>query len=210
MRNAAMTALVFAEIKSLAMKKIAGIVSVIGNPLYTIPIFVLIVMFGKEDFSKAVFISFLIIGCIFIPVILWMYIKSKNGSYSNFDVSDKDERKSLYWFAIPFITVIIVVMFATNQPKNISMSMLFALILIVTSQITNFFIKSSLHVSLNIFLSALIFTVDYKIGVAVLLFTGVLIWSRLTLKRHTVSEVITGFFIGLVISVIMLKVEDFL
>lgn len=192
------------------MKKIAGIVSVIGNPLYTIPFFVLIVMFGKEDFSKAVLISFMIVGCIFIPVILWMYIKSKNGTYSNFDVSDKDERKSLYWFAIPFISIITVLMFLTNQPKNISMSMLFALILVVTSQITNFFIKSSLHVSLNIFLSALIFTVDYKIGIAVLLFTGVLIWSRLILKRHTVSEVITGFIIGLIVSLIMLKTEGFL
>jgi hypothetical protein len=192
------------------MKKLANFVSVIGNPLYTIPLFLLIVMFGKEDFSKAVFISFLIIGCIFIPVILWMYIKSKNGTYTNFDVSDKHQRKSLFWFAFPLIAVITVVMFATNQPKTISISMLFALILVVISQIANFFIKSSLHVSLNIFLSALIFTVDYKIGIAVLLFTGVLIWSRLTLKRHTVSEVITGFFIGLVISVIMLIVEGFL
>ena len=193
-----------------AMKKIANFVSVIGNPLYTIPLFVLIVMFGKEDFSKAVLISFLIVGCIFIPVILWMYIKSKNGKYSNFDVSDKHERKSLFWFAFPFISVITVLMFVTNQPRNISVSMLFALILVVVSQVTNFFIKSSLHVSLNIFLSALIFTVNYKIGIAVLFFTGILIWSRLKLERHTVKEVITGFVIGLTISLIMLKVEGFI
>ena len=192
------------------MKKIANFVSVIGNPLYTIPLFVLIVMFGKEDFSKAVLISFLIVGCIFIPVILWMYIKSRNGTYSNFDVSDKHERKSLFWFAFPFISVITVLMFVTNQPRNISVSMLFALILVVVSQVTNFFIKSSLHVSLNIFLSALIFTVNYKIGIAVLFFTGILIWSRLKLERHTVKEVITGFVIGLTISLIMLKVEGFI
>ena len=193
-----------------AMKKIANFVSVIGNPLYTIPLFVLIVMFGKEDFSKAVLISFLIVGCIFIPLILWMYIKSKNGSYSNFDVADKHERKSLFWFAFPFISVITVLMFVTNQPRNISVSMLFALILVVLSQVTNFFIKSSLHVSLNIFLSALIFTVKYKIGIAVLFFTGILIWSRLKLERHTVKEVIAGFVIGLTISLIMLKVEGFI
>ncbi len=191
------------------MKRIANFISVAGNPLYTIPLFVLIVMFGKEDFSKAALISFLIIGCIFIPVILWMYIKSKNGTYSNFDVSDKHQRKSLFWFAFPLISTITVLMFATNQPKNISISMLFALILVVTSQITNLFIKSSLHVSLNIFLSALIFTVDYKIGFAVLLFTGLLIWSRLKLERHTVMEVLTGFVIGIVISLIMLKAEGY-
>jgi membrane-associated phospholipid phosphatase len=192
------------------MKKIASFISVIGNPLYTIPLFVLIVMFGNEDFSKAALISFLIIGCIFVPVILWMFIKSKNGTYTNFDVSDKHQRKSLFWFAFPLILVITVLMFVTNQPKNISISMLFALILVVTSQVTNFFIKSSLHVSLNIFLSSLIFTVNYKIGIAVLLFTGLLIWSRLKLERHTVKEVLTGFVIGLIISLIMLKTEGYL
>lgn len=206
-----MTELVFAEkITGQAMKKLANFVSVIGNPLYTIPVFVLIVMFGKEDFSKAVLISFLIVGCIFIPVILWMFIKSKNGTYSNFDVSDKHERKSLFWFAFPFILIITVVMFVTNQPGIISVSMLFALILVVTSQIINFFIKSSLHVSLHIFLSALIFTVNYKIGIAVLLFTGLLIWSRLKLERHTVKEVLTGLAIGSIISLIMLKTEGYL
>jgi membrane-associated phospholipid phosphatase len=192
------------------MKKIANFISVVGNPLYTIPLFVLIVMFGNEDFSKAALISFLIIGCIFVPVILWMFIKSKNGTYTNFDVSDKHQRKSLFWFAFPLILVITVLMFVTNQPKNISISMLFALILVVTSQVTNFFIKSSLHVSLNIFLSSLIFTVNYKIGIAVLLFTGLLIWSRLKLERHTVKEVLTGFVIGLIISLIMLKTEGYL
>jgi len=192
------------------MKRVANFISVVGNPLYTIPLFVLIVMFGKEDFSKAALISFLIIGCIFIPVIMWMFIKSKNGTYTNFDVSDKHQRKSLFWFAFPLVLVITVLMFVTNQPKNISISMLFALILVVTSQIINLFIKSSLHVSLNIFLSALIFTVNYKIGIAVLLFTGLLIWSRLKLERHTVKEVLTGFVIGLIISLIMLKTEGYL
>jgi hypothetical protein len=192
------------------MKRIANIISVVGNPLYTIPLFVLIVMFGNEDFSKAALISFLIVGCIFIPVILWMYVKSKNGTYSNFDVSDKHQRKSLFWFAFPLISIITVLMFVTNQPKNISISMLFALILVVTTQITNFFIKSSLHVSLNIFLSALIFTVNHKLGIAVLLFTGLLIWSRLKLERHTLTEILTGLFIGLMISLIMLKTEGFI
>ena len=192
------------------MKKIANFISVIGNPLYTIPLFVMIVMFGREDFSKAALISFLIVGCIFIPVILLMYFKSKNGTYTNFDVSDKHQRKSLFWFAFPLILIITVVMFVTNQPGIISVSMMFSLILVVTSQITNFFIKSSLHVSLNVFLSALIFVVNYKLAIIVLLFTGLLIWSRLKLERHTVKEVFTGLAIGLIISLIMLKTEGYL
>lgn len=199
----------FSNIKR-TMRKFANIISNIGHPLLTIPIFILIVMFGFEGFSKAALISFLLIGCVFIPLIIWMYIKSKNGTYSNFDVSDKNQRKSLFLFAVPLLLIITVILFATRQSKNLCISVLFALILLIISQITNFFVKSSLHVSLNIYLSSLIFTVNYKIGIVVLLFTGLIVWSRVILGRHTIKEVLFGLSIGILISLIMLKFEGYI
>jgi len=189
------------------MKKIANFISITGHPLLTIPVFILIVMFGSEVASNASLISFLIIGCVFIPMILWMYLKAKNGTYTNFDVSNKTQRKSLFLFAVPLLIVVTVILFVTHQSKNLCVSVLFALILLVISQIVNFFIKSSLHVSFNIYLASLIFTQNYKIGIVVLLYTGLISWSRVKLGRHTLKEVIVGLFIGIVISVIMLKVE---
>jgi membrane-associated phospholipid phosphatase len=195
---------------SKTINKIANFISIIGHPLLTIPVFIMIVMFGSEPFSKASLISFLIIGCVFIPVILRMYIKSKNGSYTNFDVSNKTQRKSLFLFVVPLLIIVTVVLFATHQSKNLCISVLCALILVVVSQIINFFVKSSLHVSLNIYLSALIFTLNYKIGIVVLLYTGLLCWSRVKLGRHTIKEVIFGLTIGIIISVIMLKFEGYI
>ena len=69
-------------------QRIAKLISVAGHPLLTIPLFVVFVMFSFENIGKAVFISFLIIGCIFIPLIVRLYLKSKNGSYTNFDVTN--------------------------------------------------------------------------------------------------------------------------
>jgi ABC-type Fe3+ transport system permease subunit len=74
-------------------KNIAHVVSVLGHPLLTIPLYVVLVMFGSEDFKRASLNTFLIIGCVFIPVTVWLYIKSRNGSYTNFDVSDRKQRK---------------------------------------------------------------------------------------------------------------------
>ena len=68
-------------------KNIAHIVSVLGHPLLTIPLYVALVMFGSEDFKRASLNTFLIIGCVFIPVTMWLYIKSRNGSYTNFYVT---------------------------------------------------------------------------------------------------------------------------
>lgn len=192
------------------MTKIAKYISIIGHPLLTIPVFIVIVMFKFNDFHKAFLISSLIIGFVFIPVILWMYFKSKNGSYTNFDVSDKTQRKSLFLFAVPLLLIVTIILYKTNQSSNLCISVLFALILVIISQIINIFIKSSLHVSLNIYLAALIFTIDYKISLIVLLFTGLLCWSRVKLKRHTIKEVVFGLLIGTCISLIMLKFEGYI
>ncbi|HEY3387939.1 MAG TPA: hypothetical protein VGK38_00085 [Prolixibacteraceae bacterium] len=192
------------------MKKVANFISIIGHPLLTIPIFVTIVMFGFKGFLEAVLISSLIVGGIFIPVILWMYIKSKNGTYTNFDVSDKNQRKSLFLFVIPLLIVVTVALFLTNQSRNLCISVLFALILTVISQFINFFVKSSLHVSLNTYLAALIFTMNFEIGIVVFLFTGLLSWSRVKLGRHTIKEVLFGLSIGTLIGLIMLVTEGFI
>lgn len=192
------------------MIKLARYISIIGHPLLTIPIFIVIVMFKFNDIQDALFITFLIIGCVFVPLILLMYIKSKNGSYTNFDVSDKNQRKSLFLFVIPLLLIVTIILFKTNQSRNLCLSVLFALILIFISQIVNFFVKSSLHVSLNIYLGSLIYTFDYKISIIVLLFTALLCWSRVKLGRHTFKEIVYGIFIGTCISLIMLYYEGYI
>ena len=192
------------------MKKIATYISTLGHPLLTIPLFILIVLFGNEDSSRAAPISFLIIGCVFIPVTIRLYIKSRNGSYTNFDVSDKIQRRSLYLFVVPLLLIVTIILFATNQSRNLCLGVLFALLLLILSQAINYFVKSSLHVSLNIYLSALIFTVNFKAGVAALLFTGLISWSRVKLGRHSVKEVLFGLLIGTIISLILLKLEGYI
>lgn len=112
--------------------------------------------------------------------------------------------KSLFLFAIPLLLIVTVILFKTGQSRNLCISVLFALILLIVSQIVNLFIKSSLHVSLNIYLASLVFTMDYKCGIAVLLFTGLLAWSRVKLGRHTIKEVLFGFMIGICLSFVML------
>jgi hypothetical protein len=181
----------------------AKFVSFIGHPLLTIPLFVAIVMFAFEDLKKASFISFIIIGCVFVPLILWMYIKSKNGSYTNFDVSDKIQRNSLFLFIIPFLIIATIILYTTGQSKVLWISVLFGLVITLISQIVNIYVKSSFHVSLNIYLSFLIIPINYKVGAILLIMTILIGWSRIVLGRHTLKEVIFGAGIGLITSLIM-------
>jgi len=191
-------------------KNIAHIVSVLGHPLLTIPLYVALVMFGSEDFKRASLNTFLIIGCVFIPVTMWLYIKSRNGSYTNFDVSDRKQRKSVFVFIIPILSIVTYILYKSDQASHVWQSMLFGLILLFILQVVNFRIKSSMHVSLNIYLSFLIMTVNYPVGIIVLLLTAPIGWSRVALGRHSLKEVLSGTIIGLLVSLVMMHAEGYL
>lgn len=190
--------------------KIAKFISIIGHPLLTIPVFVAIVMFVYEDFKKAALISFLIIGCVCVPVVLRMYIKSRNQSYTNFNVSDRVQRKSLFTFTLPILIIVTFILFLTKQSTNICLSLMFATILVFISQITNLYVKSSLHVSLNIYLSFIVMTVNFNAGLILFNFTGLTGWSRVVLGSHSLKEVIYGGSLGLIVSLVMLYTEGYL
>jgi membrane-associated phospholipid phosphatase len=191
-------------------QRIAKLISVAGHPLLTIPLFVVFVMFSFENIGKAVFISFLIIGCIFIPLIVRLYLKSKNGSYTNFDVSDRKQRKSVFVFILPILCIVTFVIYKTGQSTNMFLSMLMATILVFILQLINHYVKSSLHVSLNIYLSFLVITINYKIGIILLILTGFIGWSRIVSGRHTLKEVLFGAAIGLTVSLIMIHAEGYI
>lgn len=187
---------------------IAKFISFIGHPLLTIPLFVAVVMFLFEDFLKALLISLIIIGCIFLPLSLWMYIKSKNGTYSNFDVSDRKQRFSLFYLAITLLLLAITLLYLTGQSSKLLISVAFGLVVTLVSQIVNWYVKSSLHVSLNIYLAFLVLPINLYMALFFLLMTILIGWSRIILGRHTLKEVFFGAAIGVAVSLLMVYIES--
>ena len=177
--------------------KIAKYISVFGHPLLTIPVFVMIALFTFERVEKAFWISVLIIGGIFIPLIVKMYRGEKSGAYSNFDVSNQVQRQSWYRYVIFLLSIATVVVFATGQSRTLCFGILFSTLLLISSQLINYSIKSSLHVSLNVFLFFMILRMNETAAGMFLLFIFLIAWARLVLKRHTRKELISGASIGL-------------
>ena len=71
-------------------------------------------------------------------------------------------------------------------------------------QVSNYFIKSSMHTAFNIFVAALFFSINPYIG---LIWLGIAIlvgFTRIILKRHTIGEVVAGAIIASFISFIYL------
>lgn len=118
------------------------------------------------------------------------------------DVSNRKQRHSLYIFIIIATIIFLTVDYFLH--KEIDWTVLMLCILLILMQISNFFIKSSMHTSLNIYVSALFFTIEPIIGIFWFLLSILIGITRVILKRHTPKEVLSGGTIAIFVSLIYL------
>lgn len=184
------------------LHKISKIISDFFNPL--VSLFIFFVYMSSRNYSLHDSITYFlpVLLMIIIPVVAWLIWNVKTGRYTNMDVSNRVQRKTLY----VFIAVCVIAYIVYNYFKNgyIDFVMLFILILLFAMQISNYFIKSSMHTSFNIFVAALFFALNIKIGIiwlGIAILVGI---TRIILKRHTVKEVLMGAGIAFMVSFLYL------
>ncbi|MCY0978324.1 phosphatase PAP2 family protein [Chryseobacterium wangxinyae] len=190
------------EKQTSLLQIVSRIISDFFNPLVSLVIYFIYFSIQNYTFKEA-FTHFLPILLITIlPVIIWIVWNVKTGRYTNMDVSNRVQRKTLYIF----IAVCIISYLTFNYIKNgfIDFVMLFILVLLFALQISNLYIKSSMHTAFNVFVAALFFAFDIEIGFAWLVIAVLVGVTRVILKRHTVKEVLTGAGIAILVSFVYL------
>ena len=178
------------------------IISNFFNPLTSLFIYFAYSSSLKYTFAESLkhFLPLLII--VAIPISGWIYYNVKKGNYSNMDVSNRKQRKSLYFFIAGALILYLICDYFFNE--NFDLIIAFLLILLLLMQLSNYFIKSSMHTAFNIFVAALFFSVNPVLG---LVWLGIAILvgiTRIILKRHTPKEVISGSLIAVLVSFIYL------
>ncbi|NPA09354.1 MAG: ABC transporter permease [Chlorobi bacterium] len=184
------------------LHKISRVISDFFNPLLSLFIFFVYMSFLKYTLKESI-LSFLPILIIVIaPVIIWLIWNVKTGRYTNMDVSNRVQRKTLYIF----IGICVVSYIAYHYFRNgqIDFVMLFILILLFALQISNYFIKSSMHTAFNIFVAALFFALNTTMGIIWLGIATLVGITRIILKRHTPKEVFMGAGIAFIVSFLYL------
>lgn len=190
------------EKKSSLVHKASSVISNFFNPLVSLIIFFIYMSVRTYTLKESLLYFLPTLFMIIVPVIIWLVWNVKTGRYTNMDVSNRVQRKTLYVFIAACVTIYLIFNYIRNG--YVDLVMLFILILLLVLQISNFFIKSSMHTAFNIFVAALFFTLDWKMGLAwlgIAILVGV---TRVILKRHTVKEVFMGAGIAFMISFIYL------
>ncbi|KFF23563.1 phosphatase PAP2 family protein [Chryseobacterium vrystaatense] len=186
----------------LLVHKISKVISDFFNPLVSLFIFFIYMSIREYSLKDSILYFAPILLMIIVPVVIWLVWNVKTKRYTNMDVSDRVQRKTLYIF----IASCVIIYLIFNYFKNgyIDLVMLFILVLIFTMQISNFFIKSSMHTAFNVFVAALFFTLNWKAGLIWLVIAALVGITRIILKRHTVKEVFMGAGIAFLVSFIYL------
>lgn len=189
---------------SPSLISVSKFISNFFNPLTSLMLFLIYSSSYNLDLKQIVAEIFPILLIIVVPLITWIYWNVKKGNYSNMDVSNRRQRNSLYIVIDALILLYLAVNYLLDG--QIDFTMLFLLLLLILMQVSNFFIKSSMHTALNIFAAALFFSINPVIGaiwLAIAIAVGI---TRIILKRHTPKEVLMGAFLGAVVSFFYLYV----
>jgi hypothetical protein len=98
---------------------------------------------------------------IIVPVVIWL-VWNVNRKIYQYGCFQPGSEKPYIYLLQPVLLFILFFNYIRNG--YIDLVLLFILILLFALQISNFFIKSSMHTAFNIFVAALFFTLDWKIG----------------------------------------------
>lgn len=178
-------------------KKIANIISTVGNPMSLGLLYGIYIMFFLEN--KINYLPLLFVGFIAVPVSIFTAFKVKNKEFTDYDVSNRISRKKLYKFTILLFLVlsIFLVVFQFDS-KSYLLSFTFFIHLLI-SYLINQKIKISMHSSFAFLFSFLFYVLNLKIAVFLLMFAFLIAWSRIRLRRHQPIEVIYGALLGCVV-----------
>lgn len=186
------------ENENSALHRISKIISDVFNPLTALVLFYLYYSLRHHSAADTAFDFLPILFILILPITGWLIYNVKKGNYSNMDVSDRHQRKSLYYFIIAMLAVFLAYQYIFQ--KDVNYIFLFMMVLLIAMNISNYFIKSSMHTAFNVFAAALFFSVKPLFGLLWMIIAIIVGISRVILKRHTVAEVLSGAGIAAAVS----------
>lgn len=175
---------------------IAKVISTVGHPFLTVPLFAVFLVFSIESTQRAIYLSLLIVGGIFLPIGLKTLWGVRKGTYTNLDVSDQAQRQKWFVATTVLLLLVTIIVWVTRQGWTLRLALACALVLLVVAQLVNVRIKASMHLAFHAFLGFIILSFSWLAGVCVLLFALPLAWSRIHLGRHIWQEVVVGMLLG--------------
>jgi hypothetical protein len=180
--------------------------SVLGNPLIISAIFLGVFCLRLLDPIHAVQVVAALVGLLFVPIAVWIRSRVRSGHFSDFDVSRREDRTTMYPAILGLNVISTGMLFLTHQPKVLSVGMLCTSVMLVVAFLTNRWIKISLHAAFSFFFALAAIKLSLTWVASMLIFASLVTSSRLVLIRHRANELVMGVALGILTGWVMLLV----
>jgi membrane-associated phospholipid phosphatase len=143
------------------------------------------------------------------PTLTFILFRVRQGRYKDIDVSMREDRPLLYILGGSCMVLTIILAAIFQAPVIAQKTLQAGFISIVIGSLVNRFVnKVSLHVLTVASCAVVLFFVSPIVGVVLGVVSLLIAWSRFHLSRHTLSEVIWGWGIGVFSTVAWLLVSQ--
>ncbi|UJP63461.1 phosphatase PAP2 family protein [Mongoliitalea daihaiensis] len=188
------------------MEKLARFFSILGHPLLVGPAYVGLMAFDKLSTHQALLLLGMVLGVVTIPIIIHNFYKVKKGSYTNFDVSQREQRKGFYPFLLGLFSCINLLIYYLDFPQEVSVQTGVFTGMLLLSFAINYVLKASLHTAILFYICFSLLHLDLLWVVGLLIFAVLTAWSRVYTQKHQVSEVLVGGVLGAVFGFLALQI----
>ncbi|MBI2442459.1 MAG: hypothetical protein HYV40_00950 [Candidatus Levybacteria bacterium] len=182
---------------------LAQVISLLTNPIIiAFPLPFLLVYHETRDVGYA--LMWMLFSMLFIMMVgFFVLYEVKRNVFSDIDVS-KREQRPLFFVFVTFISILYLLsLYVLNGPTALFIAVGGILGSAIVLGLVNQRIKASLHVAS---ISAFFTTLSLLYGGFSLLWLAmipVVAWSRVKIKRHTVSEAVVGCVMGIMLTLIV-------
>ncbi|HWZ17876.1 MAG TPA: phosphatase PAP2 family protein [Ktedonobacteraceae bacterium] len=188
--------------------RIARYVSYILAPAtISLPFILLVAFYQTQDQLSALIYACITLFFLSVGPLLYIIIGVRLGKLSDIDVSRRTQRAGPFIFGIVSVMIGWLVLTLTNGPRNLQTVMIITVFSGIIMMVITFWWKISMHAS-SLGGVATMLTVLYGAVMLPLFVLLILVsWSRVVLRRHTVSQVIAGSLAGILLSLVILKIR---
>ncbi len=174
----------------------ARLVSIVGHPFVLLTLLLLLprLQSGTGDALRT---TLAFIAMVIVPVAALIWRARTTGQWRTVDASDKADRPVLYATAIIVLVLVSAYFYFVVRSPTLVRGFITAALMMGVAAGVNRWIKISLHLAFACFAGVLLAKARLGYGVPVLLLVPALVWSRLVLSRHVLSETIAGGVLGL-------------
>jgi membrane-associated phospholipid phosphatase len=189
--------------------RFASLVSAVIHPLVFPLVTVVVLSYAYTHSIADTFVySVVAVALTALPVALVVFVQVKRGKWTDFDVSVRRQRYTLYPFTLACLGVLVYVYYRLQAPREAVVSVLSLVAANLVNALINLKWKISAHATTAAACASLLWqlTPNHTWGPPAAAGAALVGWSRVELRRHTAGQVLAGWLVGVGSSVLAVRI----